>query len=162
MEAQSLKDPSFFAPLEEPLPPEGRKTWEKTAGWRPLRLSKKDFRQSLAGDKASSPAKAARRSALAVRQRRPVRTFAGREVFSARHTPRPKTDCTFFAPAGANSARLFQQAKRPPVGGLFHRWSGCLSGGPVPFFGKRSQRLGGVSARIRQSSSRMAGVHHSR
>ena len=35
-----------------------------------------------------------------------ARTFAGREVFLARYTPRPKTDFIFFAPAGANSARL--------------------------------------------------------
>ena len=72
-----------------------------------LRLSKKYFRQSLAGDKAPSPAKTARGSALTVRRRRPIRTFAGREVFSSTHMSRPKTDFNFFAPDGANSARLF-------------------------------------------------------
>ena len=38
-----------------------------------------------------------------------VRTLAGREVFSAAYTPRPKANSIFFAPPGANSARLFDK-----------------------------------------------------
>ena len=51
--------------------------------------------------------------ALAVRLRRPTRTLFGREVFSPTHRSPGKTDFIFFAPAGANSARLFRQAQGP-------------------------------------------------
>jgi len=45
---------------------------------------------------------AARRSALAI-----ARTFASRNVFSPTHMSPEKMIRTLFAPAGANSARLF-------------------------------------------------------
>ncbi len=59
--------------------------------------------------------------ALVVRLRRPTRTLFGREVFSPTHRSPGKTDFIFFAPAGANSARLFQQAQGPAAcrGALF-------------------------------------------
>ena len=49
---------------------------------------------------------AARRSALAY-----ARTFASRKVFSPTYTPPEKMVKTLFAPAGANSARLFRQTE---------------------------------------------------
>ena len=49
---------------------------------------------------------AARRSALAY-----ARTFASREVFSPTHMSPEKMIKTLFAPAGANSARLFRQTE---------------------------------------------------
>ena len=52
--------------------------------------------------------------ALVVRLGRPTRTLFGREVFSPTYMPPGKTDFIFFAPAGANAARLFRQ-KRGPV-----------------------------------------------
>ena len=55
---------------------------------------------------------AARRSALAVRQRRTTRTFASRKVFSPTHMSPEKMINTLFAPAGANSARLYDRLKR--------------------------------------------------
>ena len=49
---------------------------------------------------------AARRSALAY-----ARTFASRKVFSPTHMSPEKMIKTLFAPAGANSARLFRQTE---------------------------------------------------
>ena len=54
---------------------------------------------------------AARRSALAVRRWRTTRTFASRNVFSPTHMSPEKMIKTLFAPAGANSARLFLQSE---------------------------------------------------
>ena len=52
-----------------------------------------------------------------------LRTFASRAVFSPTYTPPEKMIPTFFAPAGANSARLFRQNeaghKRPA---FLKRW----------------------------------------
>ena len=56
---------------------------------------------------------AARRSALAY-----ARTFASREVFSPTYTPPEKMVKTLFAPAGANSARLFRQVGPPDRGAV--------------------------------------------
>ena len=50
---------------------------------------------------------AARGSARRARLRRTFRTFASRAVFSPTYTPPEKMISIFFAPAGANSARLF-------------------------------------------------------
>ena len=50
---------------------------------------------------------AARRSALAY-----ARTFASRDVFSPTHMSPEKMINTLFAPAGANSARLYDRLKR--------------------------------------------------
>ena len=44
-----------------------------------------------------------------VRYKRTNSTLAWRKVFSATYTPPPKMVRTFFAPAGANSARLFDR-----------------------------------------------------
>ena len=58
---------------------------------------------------------AARRSALNGRFQRPFRTFAGREVFFPRRMSPGKTVQSLFAPAGANSARLFRLSASPGV-----------------------------------------------
>jgi len=54
---------------------------------------------------------AACRSALSVRLQQTESTFARREVFYPAYMPPEKTDQNFFAPAGANSARLFRQTE---------------------------------------------------
>ena len=50
---------------------------------------------------------APRRSAQIVHERRTICTFARREVFSATHMSRRKTDWSFFASADANSNEVF-------------------------------------------------------
>ena len=81
---------------------------ERKTGWsnsNPFELVKKFFDKlsnethfvGLSFEKA-----AARRSALAY-----ARTFASRKVFLPTYTPSAKMFFTLFAPAGANSARLF-------------------------------------------------------
>ena len=53
---------------------------------------------------------AARRSAHVY-----ARTFASRKVFSPTHMSPEKINKTLFAPAGANSARLFRQTEMRPL-----------------------------------------------
>ncbi len=52
------------------------------------------------------------RSARTVRRWRTVRTFPDREVFSATHMSRQKTDLPFFASADANSNEVFDNLKK--------------------------------------------------
>ena len=68
---------------------------------------------------------AARGSARRARLRRTLRTFASRAVFSPTYTPPEKMISIFFAPAGANSARLFRQSERR-TRGAFCTFSGRL------------------------------------
>ena len=70
-----------------------------------LRLSKKWLCHFF--EKGCGPLRA-----LVVRFQRTTRTLAGREVFFPTYMPPEKTNFILFAPAGANSARLFRQAGR--------------------------------------------------
>ena len=76
---------------------------------------------------------AARRSALAY-----ARTFASRKVFLPTYTPPAKMFCTLFAPAGANSARLFRRAVQGGAGApalrfSFIRWDALAIGGEARY-----------------------------
>ena len=53
-----------------------------------------------------------------------LRTFASRAVFSPTYTPPEKMISIFFAPAGANSARLFIQTEETLTISFAFSWEG--------------------------------------